>query len=441
MRTHLIAKLLSTTLLVGMASGAEAQAIADGTENAPTEIVVTGSRIARPDLEQASPVSVISSRDFALSGQTNVENVLKDLPQLVPSLSGASNNPGGGVSTADLRGLGASRTLVLVNNRRYISYDSLQIVDLNTIPAGLIERAEIVTGGRSAVYGSDAIAGVVNFVLKQDFSGVEANANYRVNEAGDGGTSDVNLLIGHNFDGGRGNVTLYVDYTDRDSVLQSDRTYSKQALVDDGSGNLIAGGSGSIEGTRFAIGGVNRKFGTDGSYSAYNSLTDAYNYAPYNYLQVPQQRLLTSGQAHYQVSEHLNFYAEGQYIHNKVKNQLAPTPFTGSVQLDVDSSFLSPASQALLSSYDTDGDGYVTSTIYRRLTEVGNRISSDDNTAYRGVFGLNGEISGSWKYDAYFSYAHTRQVETQTGNVSRARVLQALRTTYDSSGNLRPVDI
>ena len=436
MRTHLITRFLSTTLLVGMASGAEAQTIAEGTENAPTEIVVTGSRIARPDLEQASPVSVISSRDFALSGQTNVENVLKDLPQLVPSLSGASNNPGGGVSTADLRGLGASRTLVLVNNRRYISYDSLQIVDLNTIPTGLIERAEIVTGGRSAVYGSDAIAGVVNFVLKQDFSGVEGNANYRVNEAGDGGTSDVNLLIGHNFDGGRGNVTLYVDYTNRDSVLQSDRAYSKQALVDDGSGNLIAGGSGSIEGTRFAIGGVNRKFGTDGSYSAYNSLTDAYNYAPYNYLQVPQQRLLTSGQAHYQVSEHLNFYAEGQYIHNKVKNQLAPTPFTGSVQLDVDSSFLSPASQELLSSYDTDGDGYVTSTIYRRLTEVGNRISSDDNTAYRGVLGLNGEISGSWKYDAYFSYAHTRQVETQTGNVSRARVLQALHTTYDSSGNL-----
>jgi outer membrane receptor protein involved in Fe transport len=440
MRTRLFVKLLSTTLLIGVASTAQAQT-ADVDTNAPredisTEIIVTGSRIARPELDQAAPISIVTAKDITLSGQVNIENVLKDLPQLVPSLSGASNNPGGGVSTADLRGLDPTRTLVLVNNRRYVSYDSLQIVDLNTVPAALIDRVEIVTGGRSAVYGSDAIAGVVNFVLKQNFSGVQANANYRVNEAGDGGTSNLNLLIGHNFDDDRGNVTLYVDYTNRDGILQSDPSYSRQALVDDGSGNLIAGGSGSIEGTRFAIAGVNRKFGTDGSYSAYNSLTDAYNYAPYNYLQVPQERLLLSGQAHYEVSDHLNFYAEGQYIHNKVENQLAPTPFTGSVALDVDSSFLSPASRALLGGYDTDGDGYVTSTIYRRLTEVGNRISNVDNKAYRGVFGANGEISGDWKYDAYFSFARTRQVETQNGNVSRSRVLQALRTTYDSSGNL-----
>ena len=439
MRVDLISKLLSTTLLVGFASTAQAQTAggaASTDEVDQSEIIITGSRLARPELEQASPIAIVSSEDFALSGQVNVENVLKDLPQLVPSLSGASNNPGGGVSTADLRGLGATRTLVLVNNRRYVAYDSTQIVDLNTIPAGLIDRVEIVTGGRSAVYGSDAIAGVLNFSLKQNFSGVEANASYRLTGVGDGGTSDLNLLVGHNFDGGRGNVTLYVDYTKRDGILQSERDYSKQALVDDGSGNLIAGGSGSIEGTRFAIGGVNRKFNTDGSYSAYNSKTDAYNYAPYNYLQVPQERLLTSGQAHYQVSDHLNLYAEGQYIHNQVQNQLAPTPFTGSVSLDVDSSFLSPSSKALLSSYDKDGDGYVTASIYRRLTEVGNRVSDLDSKAYRGVIGANGEIGGNWKYDAYFSFARTRQVETQKGNVSRSRVLQALHTTYDSSGNL-----
>ncbi|PNB46467.1 TonB-dependent receptor, partial [Pseudomonas sp. FW305-130] len=95
--------------------------------------VVTGSRIGRPELQQASPISVISSQEIALSGQINVENILKDLPQLVPSTTGASNNPGGGVSTADLRGLGPTRTLVLVNGRRYISYDAKQIVDLNTV--------------------------------------------------------------------------------------------------------------------------------------------------------------------------------------------------------------------------------------------------------------------------------------------------------------------
>ncbi|WP_426258487.1 TonB-dependent receptor [Sphingomonas sp. DC1600-2] len=445
MRITLIAKLLSTTLAVVTPAFAQAQSTSSETAantdqaiaaDAPVDIVVTGSRIARPELQQASPISVISSQEIALSGQINVENILKDLPQFVPSTTAASNNPGGGVTTADLRGLGATRTLVLVNGRRYISYDASQIVDLNTIPTGLIERVDLVTGGRSAVYGSDAVSGVVNFLLKQNFSGVQANANYRITGQGDGGTADVNLLLGHNFDGGRGNVTLYVDYTKRNPILQSDRGYSNQAMVDDGAGGLSAGGSGSIPGTRFAIGGVSRKFNTDGSYSTYSSKTDAYNYAPYNYLQVPQERFLTSGQAHYDVSDHLTLYAEGQYIHNKVKNQLAPTPFTGSVQIDNDSSFLSSSSQALLKAADTDGDGYTTATIYRRMTEVGDRISSDDNTAYRGVFGAKGEITGNWKYDAYFSYSHTRQVETQTGNVSRKRVLQALKTTYDSSGNL-----
>ncbi len=445
MRPDFRKRLLASTLLLGMGTPALAQTATPAPTEVPADpaapadgdtIVVTGSRLGGLQLDQAAPIAVVSAQDFALSGQTNVENVLKDLPQLVPSTTGASNNPGGGVATANLRGLGSTRTLVLVDNRRYVAYDSNQVVDLNTIPAGLIERVDIVSGGRSAVYGSDAIAGVINFVMKKDFSGVQANANYRINEAGDGGNFNGNILLGGNFEDGRGNATIYFDYTKRNGILQSARDYSKQAQVDDGDGGLIAGGSGSIEGTRFAIGGVNRKFGTDGSYSAYNSATDAYNYAPSNYLQVPQERFLMSAQTHYEVSDALTVYAEGQFINNRVKNQLAPTPFTGSVAIDVDSSFLSASSQSLLRGLDPDGDGYVTSTIYRRLTEVGNRVSSNDNSAYRAVLGAKGDIGGGWNYDAYYSYSRTKSIETQSGNVSRSRVLQALRTTYDANGNL-----
>jgi iron complex outermembrane receptor protein len=451
MRLDFRKRLLASTLLLGFTPPVFAQTTetpvpataaptATPTDPATPEdgdtIVVTGSRLGGDSLKQASPISVVSAKEIALSGQINIESVLKDLPQLIPSSTGASNNPGGGVATADLRGLGSTRTLVLVNNRRYVAYDANQVVDLNTIPAALIERVDIVTGGRSAVYGSDAIAGVVNFVMKKDFSGVQANANYRINEAGDGGNFNGNLLLGGNFEDGRGNATIYFDYTKRDGILQSARDYSKQAQVDDGAGGLIPGGSGSIEGTRFAIDGVGRKFETDGSYTPYNSATDAYNYAPYNYLQVPQQRFLMSAQTHYEVSPALNVYAEGQFINNRVKNELAPTPYTGSVSLDADSSFLSSGSQALLKSLDPDGDGYVTSTIYRRLTEVGDRVSSLDNTAYRAVLGANGDIGGGWNYDAYYSYSRTKSIETQTGNVSNSRVLQALRTTYDASGNL-----
>ena len=453
MRLDFRARLLASSLLLGVAGPVWAQtadqisvdptpasapdATADQAAPADGEtIVVTGSRLGGESLKQASPISVISAKEIALSGQINVESVLKDLPQLIPSTTGASNNPGGGVATADLRGLGSTRTLVLVNNRRYVAYDSNQVVDLNTIPAALIERVDIVTGGRSAVYGSDAIAGVVNFVMKKDFSGVQANANYRINEAGDGGTFNGNLLLGGNFEDGRGNATIYFDYTKRNGILQGARDYSRQALVDDGAGNLIAGGSGSIEGTRFVNGGVNRKFETDGSYTPYVASTDAYNYAPSNYLQVPQERFLMSAQTHYEVSKAFNVYAEGQFINNRVRNALAPTPFTGAVAIDTDSSFLSASSQALLKGLDTDGDGYVTSTIGRRLTEVGSRVSSLDNTAYRAVIGANGDLGGGWNYDAYYSYSRTKSTETQTGNVSRSRVLQALRTTYDASGNL-----
>ncbi len=439
MRLVIRNRLLASTLLLGIAAPAWAQtdpAPDTATPARDDAIVVTGSRLGGLQLEQASPIAIVSAKEIALSGQVNVENIIKDLPQLVPSVTGASNNPGGGIATADLRGLGSTRTLVLVNGRRYVAYDADQIVDLNTIPAGLIERVDIVTGGRSAVYGSDAIAGVVNFVMKRDFSGVQANANYRINEQGDGGTFNSNILLGGNFADGRGNATLYLDYTKRDGITQGSRDYSRQALVDDGEGGLIAGGSGSIEGTRFAIGGVNRKFETDGSYTPYNSATDAYNYAPANYLQVPQKRFLMSAQTNYEVSKAFNVYAEGQLINNRVKNQLAATPFTGSVQLDADTSFLSAGSRALLGGLDTDRDGYVTSTIYRRLTEVGPRVSSTDNTAYRALLGANGDIGGGWNYDAYYSYAKTRTVEKQTGNVSRSRVLQALKTTYDAGGNL-----
>jgi iron complex outermembrane recepter protein len=428
--------LLASTLLMGLPVAAHAQQGQAADSDAPAEIVVTGSRLTNPNLENAAPVTVVSAQELSLSGQVNVENIIKDLPQALPGLTGASNNPGGGVSTADLRGLGANRTLVLVNGRRYVSYDSSQVVDLNTIPTALLERVDVVTGGRSAVYGSDAISGVINFVTKQDYEGVTANANYRLTGEGDGGTFNTSLLVGKNFADGRGNITLYGDYTKRDGILQADRGYSTVTQTDDGKGGLVAGGSASIPGTRFNIGGVQRKFEQDGSYSDYTSPGDAYNYAAENYLQVPQERYLLSGQAHFDFSNHLTLYTEGQYIHNKVQNQLAPTPFTGSVTLDANSSFLSASSQSLLKSYDTDGDGYVTANIYRRMSEVGDRISDVDSKAYRGLVGVKGEISGNWRYDAYFSYAETQQVENQIGNVSRSRVEQALKTTTDSSGNL-----
>ncbi|WP_324695888.1 TonB-dependent receptor domain-containing protein [Novosphingobium sp. RL4] len=435
--------LLASTLLMGLPAMAHAQdstpanASANAADAEPEggAIVVTGSRLSNPNLEQAAPIMAVSAKEIALTGQVNVENILKDLPQILPGSTAASNNPGGGVATADLRGLGAARTLVLVNGHRYVSYDTNQIVDLNTIPTALIERVDVVTGGKSAVYGSDAVTGVVNFVTKQDFDGVQANANYRLTGEGDGAQYNGGLLVGKNFADGRGNITIYGDYMRRKSILQSGRSYTSVAQTD-GTSGLVAGGSGTTPDGKVTLDGTGYKFAQDGSYSLYESPADAYNYASENYLQVPQKRELLSAQWHFDVSDHLTLYGEGQYIHNRVKNQLAPTPLTGTFSIDTDSSFLSSSSQALLASYDTDGDGYTSTAINRRLTEVGDRISNMDSKAYRGLIGARGQISGNWNYDAYFSYSRTRQVERQSGNVSASRVQQALQTTYDSSGNL-----
>jgi outer membrane receptor protein involved in Fe transport len=166
-------------------------------------ILVTGSRITRTDLSSTSPVAVVSPEEFRLTGAVNVEQVLNTLPQILPGVTGFSNNPGNGAVTLNLRNLGATRTLVLVNGRRWMFYDTNQIVDLNTIPQFLLGGVEVVTGGASAVYGSDAVAGVVNFKLR-DVEGLEVGGSYSLTGRGDAARYQFNAAIGSSFDDGRG---------------------------------------------------------------------------------------------------------------------------------------------------------------------------------------------------------------------------------------------
>ena len=191
-------------------------------------IVVTGSRIRRPNLESTVPITSVSGDTFIQSGNTNIGDALNDLPQLRSTF--AQQNPGLGVGVAglnllDLRGLGTVRTLVVVNGRRHVGSDILNnavSVDINSIPADLIDRVDIVTGAQSSVYGSDAIAGVVNFVLKKDFDGFQGRGNFGVSEGGFGGNQYVSAMYGYNFDEGRGNVTVHGEYSNQDRVFGSD---------------------------------------------------------------------------------------------------------------------------------------------------------------------------------------------------------------------------
>jgi len=179
------------------------------------EIVVTGTRIARSDFSSASPIASVPAVAFTRRASTTVETTLNEMPQLVPSHTSTSNEFGFGEATANLRGLGSPRTLVLVDGRRLVAARDDGVSDLNVIPPTLIESVEIVTGGASAVYGSDAIAGVINFKLKDDFKGLAVDGSWGQTARGDGEEYDVSLTAGTDFAGGRGSVTGSIGYSNR----------------------------------------------------------------------------------------------------------------------------------------------------------------------------------------------------------------------------------
>lgn len=225
------------------------------------EVVVTGSRIRRPNLESTVPITSIRSQDIYSRSDPNVGEVLNDLPQLRSTFS--QQNPGSGIGIAglnllDLRGLGSQRTLVLVNGRRHVPSDiqnTAASVDINTIPNDLIERVDVVTGGNSAVYGSDAIAGVVNFVLKTNFDGLQIRAGDSTPEYGAGGNRYVSAIAGKNFSDGRGNLTLSLEYSKQDRLFASDVPFFRRAdgfVTNDTDGTGLTNGSDGIFDTVFA---------------------------------------------------------------------------------------------------------------------------------------------------------------------------------------------
>ena len=301
-----------TKLLLSAVTAASFAATAAPTyaqDNDDDTVVVTGSRLAKKDFISNSPVATINAVQFERTGVVNTENLLNTLPQTVPGLDRTSNNPGNGTATVDLRGLGANRTLVLINGRRAQPNGPAGVVDINTIPPSLIENVEVLTGGASSVYGADAVAGVVNFILKDDFEGVEANVGYVSTERGDGETINASLTLGANTSDGKGNVTVNLGYTDRAAVFQGDRSFSNVALFDNGAGDgLEPGGSSGVPGTSIFAGfdfgapvgadaeigagpnvglGVFDSNGVLQPFDLAGDVNDFYNYAPVNFLQLP----------------------------------------------------------------------------------------------------------------------------------------------------------
>ena len=421
----------------------------DDTDDASLEeVMVTGSRIAKQDFVSNSPVATVDREQFVLTNTINTESLLNSLPQTVPGFDRTSNNPGDGTATVDLRGLGANRTLVLMNGKRVTPTSSSGVVDINSIPASLIKSVEVLTGGASSVYGSDAVAGVVNFILRDDFEGVELNMSTEQTEKGDAGLSTIDLTIGGNFAEGRGNAVMNVQWTDREDLFQGDRGFSTFAQFDDvdDSGNpiLIDGGSSGIPGTSIFAGGFSGyspssgvTFDPNGAIRPFRTSgdNDFYNYAPVNYIQLPQERYQATALASFEMSDHIEIYTQTMFTSSSVPQQLAPTPIFQVSEFTIDGNpFLTPESQQVLSDalggdVDANGNGIAdtgTGFLRRRLLEVGPRVSDSKFTSFQFQVGAKGSITDSWNYDAYYQFGQVDSSETQLGNVNRDRFSQAL---------------
>ncbi|MGD8327230.1 MAG: TonB-dependent receptor [Sphingomonadales bacterium] len=418
------------------ATSANAQDLQDQ-EAAAEEIIVTGSRIARPDLSANSPVNVIEAEVFQQQGTVNIENVVNQLPAVTPGFNASSNNPGDGTATVDLRGLGPSRTLVLINGRRAIGSRSNGTVDLGSIPAALIERVDVVTGGASAVYGSDALAGVVNFILKDDFEGVEVGGQYGVTESGDGDSWQGTVLLGSNFGGDRGNAVLSIQYNSRGDILQGDREFFRV----DGFGGSATGRTGRFDNVGLnpfidyttaegvdITGGLPVAFNPDGSIRPFvNTLDDPdggdrYNFAPLNYLQLPQNRVLLNALAHYDITDNVEAFAEIHFSNVRSSTQLAPTPATG-LQVDPLSPVLSQDARDFLAARP---DPLAPAQFRRRLFEVGPRFNDITINTFQLVTGLKGEINDNWSWDAFYSYGRSERTDILYNDASRTRLEQGL---------------
>jgi iron complex outermembrane receptor protein len=279
-------------------------------------VEVTGSRIATANLESTSPVTVVTAKDIKLEGVRSVENLLNNLPQVFADQGGSISNGSTGTATVNLRNFGADRTLVLVNGRRLPAGSPRNTAaDLNQIPASLIKRVEVLTGGAVAIYGSDAVAGVVNFIMNDSFQGVQMETNYSVlqppakrrpggdaanrrnypvpdDKGADGKIKDASLLLGGNFADGTGNAVVFFGYKKEEPLLQSERDYSACSLDGFSSGNTFnCGGSGtSFPGRFFTDAGQVTVADANGNVRPYVAATDQYNFGPLNYYQRPSER-------------------------------------------------------------------------------------------------------------------------------------------------------
>ena len=424
-------------------------------------MIVTGTRIRNPNLVSSSPVIQVDSEELSNQGTVRVEDALRNLPQVYSTQNASQSNGATGTANLNLRSLGSARTLVLLNGRRMPVGSPLlgSSADINQIPGALIDSVEILTGGASATYGSDAVAGVINFLLTDDFEGfkfdyqfsryqhdnrserwqqIVGDAGYETAEGSvaDGSISNFSLLLGKNLSDGRGNITAYATYRDIGAVLQANRDYSSCALSNDLT--KCVGSATQPQGTftdygYFASKGM-KSFDYKVEGDRFVPLDGTtFNYGPSNYFQRPDERWTAGLLARYDLTDRAEAYAEFMFMDNRSIAQIAPSgSFFEPDTLSCGNPLLSSQQfNALCGSYGLTEDDSQVVHIGRRNIEGGNRAHDLRHTSLRGVIGLRGEIADNWHYDVHYQHSRVRLENSYLNDFSISRIKRALDAVTD----------
>jgi len=474
-------RLLASSMICGVAflglSASQAfAAAADAANGEVSEIVVTGTRIPSPNLTSIAPVTTVGNADIKAQGVTRIEDITNSLPQVFAGQGSSITNGATGAATVDLRGLGPNRTLVLIDSRRVMPGDptariSGSAADLNFIPAALVERVDVLTGGASATYGADAVAGVVNFIMLHNFEGVRIDAQYsgyqhdNNNSAGqnalkaaaataiipsqyaipgnlwEGESSEVSFVIGANAPDGKGNVTAYATYRQNNAILEADRDFSACTLA-----STAAGFGCSGSGTAFPA--------RVGSFlvdpTTFNTFrprvaTDVFNFGPANFFVRPDERYNLGAFAHYQIAPWADAYMDAMFMDDLSTAQIAAGGiFASTFSIDCANPLLSAQEKGLLvpvgatagqTCANTPG-GTFTGTVARRLlsSEQTGRLTQFRHTDFRIVVGLRGDLGKNWNYDGYMQYGSVNVNNRQSGNFDTTRINQSLNAIAGPNG-------
>lgn len=417
MSNKILASCIAATLgTLGTAPGAHAQ------DSAIEEVYVTGSRIKRADIDGIGKVDVVTSEDFARIGAVSIDQLLKSSPFTAGAQAGTESNylsamEGYGTASVNLRGLGPNRTLVLVNGRRFVAGGSgaNSIVDLNAIPVNMIDRVETLLDGSSAIYGADAVAGVVNIITKRSMEGFQADATYGITERGDAESMDASLAFGRESE--RSGFIVSLNYTDRQEARSKDRGFS-QCFFEEEDGEKFCSGSSSTaggRGTTETLGNVqfNQDPNGDGdSFVPYSFAAHAFDFQEYFNLSAPYDRMNVSANGHLELGNGVRLFMENTYSDRSSNTEASPASF---------------ANLLFSATYPSNPTGEAL-TLRRRMVEegFGARIWEQEVSLFRTVLGVEGETGGGWSWEVSANYGKSESDEIFTNAIDVENLLATM---------------